>query len=160
MRALVAGIGNIFFGDDGFGVEVVRRLAGEPLPAGIAVIDFGIRSVHLAFQLLEPVELLIVADCMARDGEPGTLYVLEPALDDDEADVLEGGHGMSLLAVFAQVRAMGGQLPPIRIVGCEPARIEAGIGLSPIVEAAIPAALRLIRDVIAAHPMTTPEETP
>ncbi len=147
-RALIAGVGNIFFSDDGFGVEVVRWLAADPPPATI-VRDFGIRGVHLTYQLLEPIELLVVIDCMPRGGPPGTLYVVEPELDGTCAPELDDAHGMSLPAVFASAHAMNGWLPRIRIVGCEPASVIAGIGLSREVMDAIPGAVKLVRDVIA-----------
>jgi hydrogenase maturation protease len=137
-RALVAGVGNLFFGDDGFGVEVARRLAAAPalLPAGVAVEDFGIRGLHLAYRLLEPLELLVVADLVARGGPPGTLYVLEPDLEADPTSVADG-HGMNLPAVFAAVRAMGGVLPRVLLVGCEAGEVEEQMGLSAPVAAAV-----------------------
>ena len=79
-RILIAGVGNIFFGDDGFGMEVVRRLSLQP-PEGAQVIDFGIRGLHLAYALLEPLDLLLVVDALSRGGAPGTVYALEPDLD-------------------------------------------------------------------------------
>ncbi|MDB4961908.1 MAG: Hydrogenase maturation protease [Myxococcales bacterium] len=160
-RTLVAGIGNIFFGDDGFGVEVARRLAGTALPEGTRVADYGIRGVHLAYDLLETIDCLIVADCVPRGGEPGTLYLIEPDVDDLDAlgspRDLDDAHGMQLPAVFASVRTLGGRLPPIRIVGCEPADTSPHIGLSPAIEGALAGALEMIRDVIARPP---PRENP
>lgn len=155
-RTLVAGVGNIFFGDDGFGVEIARRLAGDALPAGTTVADYGIRGVHLAYDLLAPIERLIVADCVSRGGAPGTIYLLEPELDPAaEVTDLDGAHGMRLPAVFAAVRAMGGRLPAIRIIGCEPADLGPRIGLSQVVAGALATALDLVRDVIS-----NPKETP
>jgi hydrogenase maturation protease len=146
-RVLVAGVGNVFLGDDGFGVEVARRLADEGLAEGVEVADYGIRGVHLAFRLLDPPALLVVADTVSRGGPAGTLYVLEP-------DVEEGGapadaHGMNLPAVLASVRAMGGALPPVRIVGCEPAVLDERMGLSPAVAQAVEPALSLVRARVA-----------
>lgn len=143
---LVAGIGNIFLGDDGFGVEAARRLANESLPAGVEVVDFGIRGVHLAFRLLEPINLLIILDAVGRGEAPGTLYLIEPAFD-GPAPVADA-HGMDLASVFTSVRSMGGQLPPIRIVGCEPLSVGEGIGLSPQVESGIEPALVLVRKLL------------
>lgn len=148
-RVLVAGVGNMFFGDDGFGAEVARRLAVEP-PPGTTVCDVGIRAIHLAFELLTPFDLFVVADCMPRGGPPGTLYVVEPEVDDLGASVADA-HGMNLPVVFTAVRELGGALPPTLIVGCEPAATEPGIGLSSSVEAAIPAALDLIRELISSR---------
>lgn len=143
----MAGVGNVFLGDDGFGVELAGRLARESLPAGVRVEDYGIRGLHLAYDLLEPLELLVVLDATARGGEPGTLYVLEP---DPEAlePCLADAHGMDLGAVFAQVRALGGALPRTRVVGCEPATVAEGMGLSEPVRRAVDAAVDLVRDVL------------
>jgi hydrogenase maturation protease len=145
---LVAGAGNIFRGDDGFGVEVARRLAEAPLPPGVSVQDYGIRALHLAYALLEPPDLLIVADAVSRGEAPGTLYLIEPdALGDTGA--LADPHGMSLTTVFDGVRALGGTLPRVLIVGCEPAELGETMGLSGPVEAAIAPAVRMIREVLA-----------
>ena len=146
-RVLVAGVGNVFFGDDGFGVEVARQLAG-PMPTGTRVLELGIRAVHFAFELLTPIDLLIVADCMARGGAPGTLYVVEPEVE-AAPPALADAHGMNLSIVFTTLQQLGGTLPPTRIVGCEPATIEPRIGLSTVVTHAIPGAIELIRDLIS-----------
>ncbi|HVV86473.1 MAG TPA: hydrogenase maturation protease [Kofleriaceae bacterium] len=145
-RVLVAGIGNIFFGDDGFGVEVARRLADAP-PAGARVADFGIRALHLAYDLLAPIELCIVADCMPRGDRPGTLYVLEPDVEAEPAEV-GAGHGLSLPAVFSAVRQLGGRPPRTLVVGCEPEDTGPGIGLSDRVSAAVPHAIDLIHRLV------------
>lgn len=147
-RTLVAGIGNIFFGDDGFGVEVARLLAAAP-PPGARVEDFGIRALHLAYALLEPIELLVAVDCMPRGGAPGTLYVVEPVVDGGVPAGVADAHGMNLPVVFAAVRELGGRMPRTLVVGCEPGRTDAALGLSPAVTAALPAAAELIRDVVA-----------
>jgi len=152
MRVLVAGVGNLFYSDDAFGVEVARRLALEP-PADTKVTDFGIRARHLAYELLEPWQLCVVADCMPRGGKPGTLYVIEPEVTGVDASVANA-HALDLPTVFAAVRELGGRLPRTLVVGCEPDVVEPGIGLSPSIAAAIPAAIQLIRDLI--HPEETP----
>lgn len=157
-RALIAGIGNIFFGDDGFGVEVARRLAVAP-PPDSRVGDFGIRAIHLAFELLDPVELCIVADCMPRGGAPGSLYLLEPELDAVDGSVADA-HGMNLPVVFAAVRDLGGRMPRTFVIGCEPAHTDAALGLSPSVAAAVPAALDMIREVVAGQLAAHPSEDP
>lgn len=155
-RVLVAGVGNLFFRDDAFGVEVARQLVASP-PPDAAVADFGIRAMHLAYELLTPVELCIVADCMPRGGAPGTLYVVEPDVAGGPRAVGDA-HGMSLPAVFAAVRELGGRLPRMLVVGCEPEVVDPGIGLSPPVARAVPGAVELIRELIAcglsheAHP--------
>jgi hydrogenase maturation protease len=150
---LVAGVGNLFFGDDAFGVEVARQLVGDP-PIGARVGDFGIRALHLAYELLRPIELCIVADCVARGGAPGTLYVIEPEVE-DIAGAVGDAHGMNLSIVFSAVRELGGTLPRVLIVGCEPETVDPGIGLSHVVTSAIPGALQLIRDLIS-----RPEDSP
>jgi hydrogenase maturation protease len=147
-RVLVAGVGNLFFGDDGFGVEVASVLR-EPLPPGTRVADFGIRALHLAYELLDPVDLLVIVDCMARQGPPGTLYLVEP--EPDLETVVADGHGMYLPAVFAAVRQLGGTLPPTVVVGCEPESLEPCMGLSETVTRAIPRAVALIRDLISSR---------
>jgi hydrogenase maturation protease len=145
-RILVAGVGNVFFGDDGFGPAVAQRLREAQLPAGVEVREFGIRGIHLAYELLDGPDLLVVADAVSRGGEPGTLYVLEPELDGEAAPA--DAHGMDLRSVFAAVAAMGGRLPRIRIVGCEPASVEPGMELSAKVANAVDAAARLVREIV------------
>jgi hydrogenase maturation protease len=145
-RILVAGVGNVFFGDDGFGPAVAQRLRGATLPPGVEVKEFGIRGIHLAYELLDGPELLIVADAVSRGGAPGTLYVLEPELDGMPAQA--DAHEMDVRAVFAALLAMGGSLPRARIVGCEPESVEARMGLSPPVEQAVDAAAQLIVELV------------
>ena len=120
-KVLIAGVGNLFLGDDGFGVEVARRLAEGPLPDGVEV---------------------------SRGGEPGTVYVIEPELDDDAAKL--DAHSLDLPSVFAMVRTLGGQLGRVLVVGCEPAAIEEGIGLSPSVQAAVEPTVQRIRQLTQA----------
>jgi hydrogenase maturation protease len=146
-RVLVAGLGNVFLGDDGFGVEVVRRLAHQPLPPGVRVIDAGIRSLHLAFDLLDQPQLLLVIDTVRRGGTPGSLYLLEPILDGEGA--VADGHAMDLRAVKAGVEALGGRMPPVLLVGCEPACLDEGLGLSAVVERSIEPALQMVSRVMA-----------
>lgn len=152
-RVLVAGIGNVFFGDDGFGVAVAQRLAYEaehaPLPAGTRVVDFGIRGVHLAFELLETPDLLVLVDATSREGTPGTLYLIDPqASVDDAATGSPDAHSMDPYTVFTAVTQMGGVLPTTRIVGCEPADLGAGIRLSRPVQQAIEPAIAMIRRLL------------
>jgi hydrogenase maturation protease len=145
-RALVAGVGNVFFGDDGFGVEVARRLARCDLPAGVAVADYGIRGLHLAFELLVPTPLLVLVDALPRGGAPGSLYVLEPDLD-ALPPAGANAHTMDLPTVLAAVRAMGGQLGRVLVVGCEPLCRE-GMGLSEPVKRAVDAAAALVVELV------------
>ena len=129
-KVLVAGVGNVFLGDDGFGVEVARRLATESLPDWVRVGDFGIRGVHLAYELLEGYEAAILVDAAPRGEAPGTVYVIEPDLDgepdpavEDGTGVLVDAHGMEPDAVFALLKALGGDIPKLLVVGCEPAEV-------------------------------------
>jgi hydrogenase maturation protease len=158
---LVAGAGNVFRGDDGFGVEVATRLAREPLPEGVTVQDYGIRALHLTYALLEPPALLIVVDAVSRGEPPGTLFVIEPALE--AVTQTADPHGMSLPSVFAGVRALGGTLPRVLIVGCEPADLGETMGLSAPVAEAVGPAVALVRELLERElPSTantiTPEE--
>lgn len=161
---LVAGVGNLLLGDDGFGCAVARELSRQSLPRDVSVRDFGIRGVHLAYELLDGgVRALLVADTLSRGSEPGTLYVFEPDLDDldalEDGALSEGAHGMDLPRVFTSVRSMGGELPRVLLVGCEPASLEEGIGLSAPVERAVMPAVGLIRELIErelASPCATP----
>lgn len=149
VRVLVACIGNVFLGDDGFGVEVARRLARAPLPATAEVVDYGIRGLHLAYRLLEPVDLLVVVDIVSRGGAPGTIHLIEPELGGDGvcAGAAEA-HGMTVPAVFAAVQAMGGALPRVLLVGCEPAALDERMALSPPVAAAVDRAVELLHRIL------------
>jgi hydrogenase maturation protease len=146
MRILVAGIGNIFLGDDAFGVEVAKRLAPVNFPREVVVRDFGIRGVHLAYELLEGAyDSTILIDATARGGAPGTVYLIEPVFDGRAS---ADAHTMTPDTVLATLRAIGGDPGHILIVGCEPASVEEGIGLSESVEAAVPEAVKMIRELI------------
>jgi hydrogenase maturation protease len=145
---IVAGVGNIFLGDDGFGVEVARRLAADPWIAGrdLEVIDAGIRALDLAYRLLDPPRLLVVADTIARGSEPGTIYLIDPAVDGAHGPA--DPHGMTLDTVFSMVTTLGGTLPRVVIVGCEPASLEEGMSLTPAVASAVEPTIRLIREIV------------
>lgn len=147
-RVLIAGVGNVFLGDDGFGVEVAARLSGERLPDGVAAVDFGVRGIHLAYELLEPPELLLVVDAVSRGGEPGLLYLIEPNLSELSEQGGLDAHGMDLPSVFSRVRALGGALPRVLIVGCEPALLDEHLGLSEPIRAAVEPALELVRETV------------
>ena len=148
-RVLVAGVGNLFLGDDGFGPEVVRRLAAAPdLPAHVRVIDYGIRGLHLAYDLLDGYQALVLVDALPGDGPAGELTVLEVGEDDLGSDDLDP-HGMAPVAVLAGLRQLGGSLPKTYLVGCRPASVEQGIGLSEAVAAAVPDALAAVRALLS-----------
>jgi hydrogenase maturation protease len=152
-RVLVAGIGNLFLGDDGFGVEVARRLRGEPPIAGVTVSDVGIRTLHLAYALLDRPDLLLIIDAASRGEAPGTVYLIDPLAEGATAGAVPTGpsdaHGMNLDTVLSAVRNLGGELPPIRLVGCEPAFLGERMGLSAEVESAIPRAIEIVHQQIA-----------
>ncbi len=147
-RVLVAGVGNVLLGDDGWGVAVANRLAREELPAGVRVADFGIRGLHLAFELLDEPDLLVLVDAMARGGAPGTLYLVNHEVASEvEAPPAPDAHGMHPAAVLSALEAMGGTLPPSWIVGCEPGPCE-GLALSDAAEQAIDPAIAIIRRLV------------
>ncbi|MCX5582309.1 hydrogenase maturation protease [Streptomyces erythrochromogenes] len=170
-KVLIAGIGNVFLGDDGFGVETVRALSAHPLPDGVEVVDFGVRGVHLAYQLLDGYDTLVLVDATARGGAPGTLYLIEAeaetgagagagadagagtqAAGPGEGPVLDGHHMSpdTVLALLGALCAGTGATPPRRtlVLGCEPACVEEGIGLSAPVAAAVPEAVRMALDLL------------
>jgi hydrogenase maturation protease len=156
-RILVAGVGNIFLGDDAFGVEVAQRLAQRALPQGVRVVDFGIRGLDLAYALLDGYEAVILVDAAPRGGVPGTLYVLEPelhhaAVPPDTAPVVET-HNMDLAKVVRLALALGGPIPRLVLVGCEPQNRdsveEMSAGLSDAVHAVVDEAVRLVESLVA-----------
>jgi hydrogenase maturation protease len=145
VKILVAGVGNIFLGDDGFGVEVARRLTGTDLPEGVDVGDFGIRGIHLAYEL-SAYDTTILVDATPRGAEPGTLCALE--LQEGEPQTVIDAHGMTPDAVLDLVGVVGGEMRRVLLVGCEPADVSPGMELSPPVAAAIEPAVRLVRELI------------
>jgi len=146
-RVLVAGIGNIFLGDDGFGVEVARRLGREP-PDGVNVVDFGIRGVHLAYELSSgKYDAAILVDAVPRGGAPGTLYAIEP--EDDGSAMDMDGHTVTPAMVLAWVRRTGGRCGRVLLVGCEPASVDESIGLSDPVAASVDSAVELVQKLAA-----------
>jgi hydrogenase maturation protease len=151
---LIAGIGNIFRGDDGFGSEVVNRLARKPLAEGVRLTDFGTRGHDLAYALLDGYDAVVLVDAIRRIGSPGTLHVIEPTAEEfTSRQTLVESHGVDLPAVFRLVDAMGGVVPPLRLVGCEPADLGSedvgALGLSAPVAAAVDRAAELVEAVIA-----------
>ena len=156
-KILVAGVGNIFLGDDGFGVEVARALATESFPENVTVSDFGIRGVHLAYQLLEGYDTLVLVDAARRGEPPGTVFVIEsdftkPPQDDAEEDAESGflmdAHSMDPELVLGILENLGGKVERVVIVGCEPESLEEKIGLSDSVAAAVPLAARAVREIV------------
>ena len=125
-RILVAGIGNVFLGDDGFGVEVVKRLAERELPDGVEVADFGIRGMDLIYALQDDYEVVIFVDATPRGEEPGTVYLLEPEIEDDGEVVLDT-HGMDPVKVIKFARTLGPTPARAFVVGCEPQTLVTGV---------------------------------
>ena len=152
-RILVAGVGNIFRGDDAFGVEVVRRLLARPRPDGVRVADFGIRGHDLAYTILDGYDVVILVDATSRGGEPGTLYTLELDPERETAHATPGGHSVDLPAAFRLVRELGGTFPRLCLVGCEPAELgsaeEGAMGLSEPVAAAVERTVALVEELVA-----------
>ncbi|MFI5040513.1 MAG: hydrogenase maturation protease [Acidimicrobiales bacterium] len=173
-RVLVAGVGNIFLGDDGFGVEVARRLREDDCSpaddtrgladdtrglgedtrrpgADVTIADFGIRGVHLAYELLNGYDTLVLIDAVSRGDPPGTVSVIEATTGPSGGDgvlVAMDAHGMNPGAVLAMVEDLGGRVGQVLVVGCEAASLDHGIGLSEPVSAALPAALDAVRELI------------
>jgi hydrogenase maturation protease len=152
VRILVAGIGNVFLGDDGFGVEVVGKLAQRQWPDGIEIADFGIRGFDLAYALMEDYDAAILVDAVCQNEPPGTVFVIEPDLDRLEGDAAPDGHTMNPVQVLLMVRQFGGS-PPKRLllVGCEPESLggEHGeMGLTAPVTAAVDEAVRTVESLL------------
>lgn len=148
-RILIAGIGNVFLGDDGFGVEVAKRLSARELPAGVRVVDFGIRGFDLAYALQDGYETTILVDACPHGQTPGTVSLIEPdlgKLNEPQPGIVET-HGMNPLNVLRMAASMGGGLGKILLIGCEPATLgseEGKMGLSKPVEAAVDEAVEMI----------------
>ena len=154
-RILVACIGNIFLGDDGFGVEVARTLSQRTLPDAVLVGDFGIRGFDLVYALMDGYEVTIFVDAAPRGERPGTLYVIEPDLSEleqlDAQQILVEPHGMNPLKVLRMARSMGTDFKKILIVGCEPATLgpeEGQMGLSDPVAAVISDAADMVESLV------------
>jgi hydrogenase maturation protease len=147
---LVAGIGNIFQGDDAFGVEVVRRLRDRALPACVTAVDFGIRGIDLAYALLDGHDAVVLVDTAARGAAPGTVSVIEVA-SSDEAPATVAPHSLDPAAALAMARALGSPIPPVFVVACEPQELggeEGVMGLSAPVAAAIEPAVDAVQALV------------
>jgi len=152
VNVLVAGVGNIFLGDDAFGSEVARRLAAESLPEGTKVVDFGIRGVHLAYELLDGYDALVLLDAAPHGAEPGTVSLLQPQLaslpDSPASAGIVDAHGMEPASVFSLLESLSETPERTLIVACEPLDTGEGIGMTAPVTAAVDAAVTLVRDLI------------
>jgi hydrogenase maturation protease len=153
-RVLVAGVGNVFLGDDGFGVEVVRELAERGLPKGVEVADFGIRGMDLAYALQDDYDVVVFVDATPKGGEPGTVYLLEPEIEEDGAVSLDT-HGMDPVRVIKLARALGAKPTRTLVVGCEPQVVVSGedyedmlMKLSEPVLAAVEEAVKLVESLV------------
>jgi hydrogenase maturation protease len=148
-RTLVAGVGNVFQRDDAFGVEVIRLLEGRSWPPGVKVADFGIRGVHLVYELLDGWDQFVLVDAAQRGSAPGTVTVLEVEPDHvpSPAGVMDA-HGLAPDQVFAMLAAMGGRPGRCLVVACEPADVSSGMGLSDQVREALPAAVRAVEEIV------------
>ena len=156
-RALVAGVGNIFLRDDGFGPEVARRLAGAANPSlrGLLAVDYGIRGMHLAYDLLAGVDVLVLVDTVPADSSksaaPGSIRVLRVRPEDLDGAAPLDPHGMDPVAVLGRLRSLGGELPVTYVVGCVPADLAEGMGLSAAVAAAVPEAIAAVVRLVSEH---------
>lgn len=151
---LVACIGNIFLGDDGFGCAVAQQLATMEIPPQAKVIDYGIRGLDLAYALLDSYEAVILVDAIARGGAPGTVYLLQPIASEKDAssEVSLDPHSMDPMSLMAMARSLGEITAEIYIVGCEPLdfgdEMEGRMGLSEIVQASVPEAAQAVVELI------------
>lgn len=154
-QTLVAGIGNIFLGDDGFGCEVVRELGKMNIPDGVKVVDYGIRGLDLAYALLEPCRAVIFIDAVMHGGQPGTIYLLQCVDTPSEIhkQMALDPHSMEPANLLAMARSLGDVNSEIYIVGCEPSdfgdELVGRIGLSDAAASAVPEAARAVVDLIA-----------
>jgi hydrogenase maturation protease len=153
-RILVAGVGNIFLGDDGFGVEVVRRLAGRDLPEGVEVVDFGIRGMDLAYALQDDYELVVFVDATPQGEKPGTVYLIEAEIEED-GEVALDTHGMDPVKVIKLSCALGAKPTRTLVVGCEPQVVLSGedydemlMELSEPVQNAVEEAVKLVESLV------------
>lgn len=153
-RILIAGVGNVFLGDDGFGVEVVKRLAGCELPEDVEVVDFGIRGMDLIYSLQDDYEVVVFIDATPRGEEPGTVYLIEPEIEEGGVVTLDT-HGMDPVKVLKFARALGPTPARTLVVGCEPQVILSGedydemlMELSGPVRAAVGEAVKLVESLV------------
>ena len=164
-RILVAGVGNVFLRDDAFGVEVVRLLAERPQPPGVQIRDYGIRGVHLVYELLNGYDLFVMVDAAPRGEAPGTVTVLEVELPGPQAQPVFDAHSLTPDAIFGLLSSLGGRPGRSLVVACEPAEVDAGMGLSDPVRAALPDAVRAVEEILAetvraGRPEEGPDEGP
>lgn len=152
-RILIAGVGNIFLGDDAFGVEVTQRLARRPLAEQVRVVDFGIRGLDLTYALLDGYDVVVLVDATPRGGAPGTVYVLEPDAGSQEGPAAVDPHSMDPVKVLRLAAAMGARVGRLLVVGCEPSPVdnveEMRDGLSEPVRAAVDEAAAAVESLVS-----------
>jgi hydrogenase maturation protease len=166
-RILVAGVGNAWLRDDGFGGEVARRLQHHEMPAGVAVMDAGTGGLDLAYEVMRGYDALVILDVSRQQGEPGTLYVMEVGEDSVDAGIEDGDtinpHSMDPQTMLRFVRSLGAWPGRVTVIACEPADVEElGFGLSPEVSAAVDRAVELVaetaRELLLATATATAEQ--
>jgi len=155
-QILVAGVGNAWLQDDAFGGEVARKLEAQGVPSGVTVMDFGTGGLDLAYEVMRGYDALIILDASRQGGEPGTLYVIEPDIDEFAPEIADGEmidpHGMDPATVLRFVRATGGWPGKVVVIGCEPGEVdEVGYGLTAPVAGAVDRAVELVLETIAEH---------
>ncbi len=158
-RTLVAGVGNVFLGDDAFGVEVVRLLGEQPRRDGAEIRDFGIRGVHLAYELLNGCDLFVLIDAAPRGEAPGTVTVVDVELPDPASltSPVIDAHSLTPDSIFALLSSLGGRPGRTLLVACEPADVSARMGLSDPVADALPHAVRAVEEILAQAAAVAPD---
>ena len=151
---LVAGVGNIFMGDDAFGVEVIKRMSTMKFPDAVRIVDFGIRGLDLVYALQDGYDTTILVDACSKGKPAGTIYVIEPDLNAAEANIsgVVDSHGMDPMNVIRMAKAMNAPLKRLLVIGCEPETLggeQGQMGLSSTVEAALDEAVRVVENVVA-----------
>jgi hydrogenase maturation protease len=152
-QILVAGVGNAWLQDDAFGGECARRLEARGVPSGVTVMDFGTGGLDLAYEIMRGYDALVLLDASRRGGEPGTLYVLEPSMEDlagpiEDGDVINP-HAMDPQTVLRFVGAIGGFSGRVVVIGCEPGEVDdVGVGMTPAIEGAVERALQLVAETL------------
>jgi hydrogenase maturation protease len=152
-QILVAGVGNAWLQDDAFGGECARRLEAHGVPSGVTVMDFGTGGLDLAYEIMRGYDALVLLDASRQGGEPGTLYVLEPSMEElagpiEDGDVINP-HGMDPQTVLRFVAAIGGFSGRVVVIGCEPGEVDdVGVGLTPAIEGAVERALEVVSETL------------
>jgi hydrogenase maturation protease len=152
-QILIAGVGNAWLQDDGFGAEVARRLAEVELPSGVSVMDVGTSGLDLAYEVMRGYSALMIVDVSRQGGEPGTLYVIDVE-PDDVPDTIEDGetidpHSMDPMTMLRFVRVIGGWPGRVQVIACEPAVVDdVGVGLTEVVEASVARAMELVLETV------------